>query len=109
MSSTMSSSASFSLKILTALIGSPTYLGFLKPTVFTSPPRCTSKQGMMRGRSTSDLRKVAQQARAAVMTLLRVELDAVEVPGAHGARKLDAVAHARLDVLRIRALEVVGM
>ena len=36
-SKTTSSSTSFSLKILTALIGSPTYFGLLKFTVFTSP------------------------------------------------------------------------
>ena len=52
MSRTISSSASFSLKILTALIGSPTYFGSLNPTVLTSPPSWTSRQGMMRGLST---------------------------------------------------------
>ena len=45
----MSSTTSFSLNILTALIGSPTYFGFLNLTVLTSPLFLTSKHGMIRG------------------------------------------------------------
>src|ERR1700754_3209166 len=46
MSSTTISSTSFSLKIFTAFIGSPTYLCSLNFTDFTSPPFCNSKTGI---------------------------------------------------------------
>src|SRR6185436_4767267 len=45
----MSSSTSFSLKILTAFIGSPTYFGLPNFTVFTSPLSWTSRHGMILG------------------------------------------------------------
>ena len=46
MSRKTSSSALMSLKILTALMGSPTYVCFAKRTVFTSPPSRSSRTGM---------------------------------------------------------------
>src|SRR5262245_34893511 len=95
MSSTTSSSASFSLKILTALIGSPTYLSSLNSTVLTSPPFLISRQGAIRGRSTSELREVLQEPGAEMMALLRVELDAVDVAGVSRAGEVAAVVGDR--------------
>src|SRR5256885_14301175 len=109
MSSTISSSASFSLKIFTALIGSPTYVGAAKRTVFTSPPSCTSRQGAMRGLSTSQLREVAQQARPEVMALLGMKLDAVHVVVPHRAAEVGAVLGAREYVVRPHTVEEKGM
>src|SRR6267142_2812171 len=51
MSTTIISSTSFSLKIFTALIGSPTYFGLPKLTVLTRPPFLTNRQGVIRGRN----------------------------------------------------------
>src|SRR3546814_1126375 len=50
-SRTISSSTSFSLNILTALIGSPTYFGFENLTVLTKPLSLISRHGMILGRS----------------------------------------------------------
>src|SRR5438309_6791488 len=51
MSTTIISSTSFSLKIFTALIGSPTYFGWPNLTVLTKPPLLTKRQGVIRGRN----------------------------------------------------------
>src|SRR6266404_1726371 len=51
MSTTMISSTSFSLKIFTALTGSPTYFGLPKLTVLTRPPFLINRQGVIRGRN----------------------------------------------------------
>src|SRR6266480_402706 len=51
MSTTIISSTSFSLKIFTALIGSPTYFGLPKLMVLTRPPFLTKRQGVIRGRN----------------------------------------------------------
>src|SRR6266481_5773202 len=51
MSTTIISSTSFSLKIFTALIGSPTYFGLPNLTVLTRPPFLTNRQGVIRGRN----------------------------------------------------------
>src|SRR5204863_85062 len=51
MSITIISSTSFSLKIFTALIGSPTYFGLPKLMVLTRPPFLTRRQGVIRGRN----------------------------------------------------------
>src|SRR3954471_7215511 len=102
MSTTMISSASFSLKILTALMGSPTYFGSLNPTVFTRPPWCTSRQGMMRGRSMSELREVLEELRAEVVALLGVELHTVNVVATQGAGEVGAVVGNRGDVAVLR-------
>src|SRR2546421_4181271 len=109
MSSTISSSASFSLKIFTALIGSPTYVGAAKRTVFTSPPSCTSRQGAIRGLSTSQLREVAQQASPEVMALLGMKLDAVHVVVPYRAAVVGAVLGAREYVVRPHTVEEKGM
>src|SRR5690349_9433533 len=91
MSSTISSSDSFSLKILTALSGSPTYLPPPNATVLTSPPSLTSRHGVMRGLNISELREVPEEPRPVVVTLLGMELHAVDVPGVHGAAEVDAI------------------
>src|SRR5688572_28108575 len=109
MSSTISSSASFSLKILTALIGSPTYLGSRNRTVLTRPPSWTSRQGMMRGRSISEAREVLEQRRAEVMALLGMELHAVDRPRADRAGEVLAVAAGRRHVGLLVALVVERM
>ena len=79
MSSTISSSTSFSLKILTALIGSPTYFGLANLTVFTRPAPWTSRHGMMRGRSMSDFREILQKLYAPLMTFFGMELHAENI------------------------------
>src|SRR5262245_25955507 len=109
MSRTISSSASFSLKILTALIGSPTYLSSANCTVLTSPPFLISRQGVIRGLSTSHLREVLQQPRSVVMTLLRVELHAEDIAGVGRAGEVRAVIRHRELVLFAIAHEVVGV
>src|SRR6188474_624336 len=81
MSTTISSSASFSLKIFTALIGSPTYLSSANCTVLTRPPFLIRRQGLIRGRSTSHLREVLEEPRPEVVALLRMELHAEDVVG----------------------------
>src|SRR5262245_22560705 len=107
MSTTISSSASFSLKILTALIGSPTYLSSANPTVLTSPPFLISRQGVIRGRSTSHLREVLEEPRSVVMTFLGVELHAEDIVGVCGAREVLAVAGDGQPILVAMALKVV--
>src|SRR5882762_5086458 len=109
MSRTMSSSASFSLKIFTALSGSPTYCGAANRTVFTSPPLCTSKQGVILGLSISQLREVPQQTRPEVMALLGMELDAVNVAVAHRRAEVGAVRGYRAHIFRVGALEEEGV
>src|SRR5688572_33292682 len=107
MSSTINSSASLSLKILTALMGSPTYLGAAKRSVLTSPRRRSRRQGMTRVRSTSDLDEALEQLHSETMTLFRMELDAQHSLALDRARKFDAVARHGGDVGRIRAVRVV--
>src|ERR1043165_6705437 len=105
MSRTISSSASFSLKIRTALSGSPTYFGSAKRTVFTRPSPWMSKHGVMRGLSISHRREVLQQLRAEVVALLRMELDAVYMAAADCRREVGPVVGRRGDVLRTIAFE----
>src|SRR2546422_335849 len=109
MSRTISSSASFSLKIFTALSGSPTYCGAVNRTVFTSPPLWTSKQGLILGLSISQLREVPQEARPEVMALLGMELDAVNVAVTHRRAEVSAVLGYRAHVFRLGALEEKGV
>src|SRR5262245_997444 len=91
MSSTISSSDSFSLQIFTALSGSPTYRPAPNATVFTRPPFLTSRHGVMRGLSMSQLREVLEEPGAVVVALLGMELHAVDVPRVHRAAEVDAV------------------
>src|SRR5216684_3252974 len=80
MSRKMSSSTSFSLRILTALIGSPTYLGSLKRMVLTRPAPLRSRQGITRVVSMSaTLREILQEPHPETVALLRVELNAHQV------------------------------
>src|SRR5215211_4645641 len=109
MSRTISSSASFSLKIRTALTGSPTYFSSLNWTVFTSPSLRSRRQGVMRGLNISELGEVLENPSAVVMTLLRVKLHAEDVPGIHGRREIRAVLGHGTRVLVAVTLEVVGM
>src|SRR5262249_17505997 len=97
MSRTISSSDSFSLKILTAFIGSPTYFGLANLTVLTRPPSCTSRQGMILGRSILELSKVLQELLTVVMALLGMKLGAIDVARRHGAGELHAVLRRRGD------------
>src|SRR2546425_7770792 len=90
MSTTISSSVSFSLKIFTALMGSPTYVGSRNCTVFTRPPFLTSRQGMILGRSNLQPGEVLQKARPVVMALFGMELHAVDVRGVHRGGELRA-------------------
>src|SRR5664279_6228468 len=101
MSSTVSSSTSFSLKMRTALSGSPTYFGAPNWTVLTRPPFLTSRQGMMRGCSMSELAEVLQQADAPLMALLGVELHAVDVAAAHARDERAVVVGGREGVLLV--------
>src|SRR5439155_979397 len=109
MSSTISSSVSFSLKIFTALMGSPTYLGSRNCTVFTRPPFLTSKQGMILGLSNLQLGEILQESRPEVMALLGMELHAEDVIGVHGRAEVDPVARHREGILALGALEEEGM
>src|SRR5437879_9150917 len=109
MSTTISSSASFSLKIFTALMGSPMYLGSLNCTVFTRPPFLTSRQGMILGLSNLQLGEILQEPGPEVMALLRVELHAVNVTGVHRRAEVGPVARYREGVLAPGALEEEGM
>src|SRR3989304_7502056 len=82
MSRNISSSTSFSLNILIAFMGSPTYLGSLNLTVFTSPLFLRRRQGMTRFLSILSLaavREIFQQLHSEFVTFLWVELDAVDV------------------------------
>src|SRR5688500_8865143 len=106
MSSTTSSSASFSLKMRTALTGSPTYFSSPKRTVLTSPPSRSSRQGVIRGRSMSETGEVAEQARPVLMAFFRMELDAEDVGRVHGAGEIAAVVRYGERVGRALALEV---
>src|SRR5262245_39054712 len=106
MSNTTSSSASFSLKMRTALTGSPTYFSSEKRTVLTKPPSRSSRQGVIRGRSISELGEVLQEPGSEVMALLGMELDAGHVPGTHGTGEVTPVARHGQDIGRARALEI---
>src|SRR5439155_7602127 len=105
MSSTISSSVSFSLKIFTALMGSPTYLGSRNCTVFTRPPFLTSRQGMILGLSNLQLGEILQESGPEVMALLWVELHAVDVTGVHRRAEVGPVARHCEGVLAPGALE----
>src|SRR6187200_794801 len=107
MSTTISSSASFSLKILTALIGSPTYLSSANCTVLTSPPFLINRQGVIRGRSTLHLREVLEQPGPEMMALFRMELDAEDVAGVGGAGEVFAIAGDGQLVVVAVAVEVI--
>src|SRR5664279_2443375 len=107
MSSTTSSSTSFSLKIRTALSGSPTYLGASNLTVLTRPPFFTSRQGMIRGCSISKLGEVLQQANAPLVALLGMELHAVDVAAAHARDERSVVVGDGKRVLVVARREVV--
>src|SRR5688572_25297875 len=87
MSNTASSSTCFSLKIRTALSGSPTYCGLSKFTVLTRRPFSTSRLGMILDRSMAalHLREILQEALTPLVALLRMELHAEDVVAPHGA------------------------
>src|SRR5262249_26375434 len=106
-STTNSSSDSFSLKILTALIGSPTYLPSLNSTVFTSPPFRIRRHGMILGLNISKLGEVLQEASSVVVTLFRMELYAVDVACAHYTAEGCSIFGERQRVSRPIAIEVV--
>src|SRR3954451_17210504 len=74
MSRKINSSTSLSLKILTALIGSPTYLGFLNLTVLTKPSFFSKRQGMTLVLSMLHIHEVLKNIHAELVTLLRMEL-----------------------------------
>src|SRR6185436_18779771 len=109
MSSTISSSASFSLKILTALTGSPTYFGSANRTVLTSPSSRSRRQGVIRGLSISEFSEILQEPRSEVVALFRMELHAVDVAGVRGGCKVAAVVGDREPVFVTLAHEVEGM
>src|ERR1044071_4406232 len=109
MSRTMSSSASFSLKMRTALIGSPTYLSSENLLVLTSPPLRTSRQGMTLARSTSQLREVLQKSNTILVALFWVELNSVDVSRLYGAGKGAGVFRLCENVVRVVTIEVIGM
>src|SRR3954466_124752 len=80
MSRRSSSSTSFSLKILTALIGSPMYFGLRKRAVLTRRPRSSQRLGMMRLRSIArDRDEVLQDGHAELVALFGMELRAEDV------------------------------
>src|SRR6187455_2357702 len=99
MSRTTSSSASFSLKIFTALIGSPTYFSSPNCTVLTSPPFLISRQGVIRGLNISQVREVLQQSRPVLMALFRMKLHAEDVRRRGRTGKIRSVAGDRQRVL----------
>src|SRR5438094_7352870 len=109
MSSTSSSSTSFSLKIRMALIGSPTYFGFANFCVFTSPPSCSSRQGMTRCLSISQAEEVSYHRHPEPVALFRVKLDAVHAAVSESRGKGIAVVRRRQDVLLARAHGMEGM
>src|SRR5260370_6071316 len=61
---------------------------------------------MTRTFSTSHLEEVAQELKAGLLALLRVELHAVDVAGSDGRREAVAVRGGRVHVRRIGADEV---
>src|SRR5689334_20661286 len=96
MSKTMISSTSFSLKIFTAFIGSPTYLGLPNRVVLTNPLSFTSKQGMILGRNMFSVQcEILEKTHAILVTLLGVELHAPDISAPNGRRELYAVIRAR--------------
>src|SRR4051812_37388234 len=109
MSSTTSSSASFSLKILTAFSGSPTYCPSPNRTVLTSPPFLTRRHGVIRGLSTSHVREVLEKPGAEMTALFRMELHAADVAGADGTAEIRPVVRDRYHLSGIVALEEVGV
>src|SRR5689334_10716627 len=109
MSRTTSSSTCFSLKIRTALIGSPTYLSSPNLRVLTRPRLRTSRHGMMRARSMdrSELREVLEEPDAVLVALLRVKLDPEYIAAIHRAGERRAVFRGGDRRLGILALEIV--
>src|ERR1700744_1684453 len=74
-SSNANSSTSFSLKILIAFIGSPTYLGSWNFTVLTRPWPLRRRHGIARARNiSSDSREITQQSHAEAVTFLGMKL-----------------------------------
>src|SRR3972149_8704054 len=72
----INSSTSFSLKIFTALTGSPTYLGLLNLQVLTNPLFCKRRQGIILGINiSSQAGKIAHYFHAEFMTFFRVKLN----------------------------------
>src|SRR4051794_35073606 len=106
---TINSSTSFSLKIFTALIGSPTYFASAKPTVLTRPLSRTRRQGMILGRNMLELGEVLQQPRAITMALLRVKLNAEDAVRAHRAAERRAVLRLCQHVFVASAVKIIRM
>src|SRR3990172_3011683 len=63
---------------------------------------------MIRGLSNSELCEILQETRAEVMALLRIELDAEDIPGVHGASKVRPTGDRRAILCPV-ALEVIGV
>src|SRR6478609_1328487 len=111
MSRKISSSTSLSLKILTALIGSPTYFGSLNRTVLTSPAPFSSRQGMTRVANTSAAAgKILEEPHAEPMALLGMKLNTHQVAVLEsGIEHRRPVPHREQLILRILASDVEGM
>src|SRR5262245_32281070 len=93
MSRNTSSSTSWSLKMRTALIGSPTYFASLNFTVLTRPPLRSSRQGMTRVRSICgrvlEPGEIVEERHAEAMALLGVKLRAPDVAAMDHRREVD--------------------
>src|SRR6185295_19676413 len=116
MSSSTSSSTSFSLKMRTALIGSPTYPGASKRTVFTRPRVDSNRQGMTRALSMRRSRPcgfqlcvAAQHVHAEAMALFRVELRAEHPAALQYRGELAAVVGHAQRIGRLTADRVIGV
>src|SRR5450432_3659227 len=80
MSSSTRSSTSLSLKILIALMGSPTYLGLRNSVVFTNPAPRSKRLGMTRVFSISGpLHEIAEEQHSVAMALFRMKLGAHQI------------------------------
>src|SRR5262245_31033721 len=109
MSATKISSTAFSLKMRTALMGSPTYFGFPKPTVLTRPPFFTSRHGITLGRSMGrglQCSEILEQAHAPLMALLGMKLHAQDVARANSRSEATVVIRHCEHVGRVGRLEI---
>src|SRR5262245_50524898 len=111
MSRKISSSTSFSLKIFTALIGSPTYLGSLNRMVLTSPAPFRSRQGITRVANTSAaFGEVLEKPHAEAVALLGMKLHSHQVFVLEtGIKRGGAMPHPQQLVARVVARHIVRM
>src|SRR4030065_2512111 len=105
----INSSTSFSLKIRTALTGSPTYFGSLNLIVFTRPCSFSNRQGITLVRSMLQIHEVLQQLHSEFMAFLRMKLDTRDIALLIGGHEIESIMRPGQDIPLVRENDMIGM